>query len=749
VAISRKQFIDQYLEELLDNTQTIEQSIIVLKRDPKNDDNLAKILRALHSIKGSSRMLKFSEIEKITHGLENVFKGIKDQRYTVDKMIVQLVFITIDYLRFGADTIRENQEDNFNTVQLLKVFDKVFAAEPYTFTAVLDEKAGFQPVEHDEDTQTVSSQETVAKSPVKTGLQEQPPIMGKTSLSGSSTIRINTDVVSEIVRKLNDLIIKQMQFKKNYDEFDKIGDELHSLFTFLKNVTGGSSSFELSKIERSVVQKIRRLKKSYIDGQELVEEDTFKIQEEIINLGMLPVTMIFGSLERMVEETASNLNKEIQLKSTGMDVHLDKMVLERVQDPVIHLIRNAVDHGIESPDVREQKGKNRIGEILLSCSSERGKIFISIKDDGKGLDYENIRKKAAKLYPDMESDIKNMAESELNTFLFAPGFSTKSSASELSGRGVGLDIVKHNVEKIKGKIDVVSTRDAGTEFVLTLPLSLATSNGYFISCSDQKLFLPSEFVENILILDLSDVIHLANQTGFKYKGRIIPLYDLATLLKKETFRDKEYNVVIIKSFDDTVGMIVDSILEHSSLIFKSLPPLIADLDAVQGVVFDEYFNMICILHIPVIIDMFKSLRSIDRKMNYTSSTKSMERILVVDDSVNTREIEKSILEKEGYLVDTAVDGIDALENIRTNNYGLIISDLEMPRMNGFTLIENIRNNEKVKDLPEIPIIVVFRYKDRGIMEKVKELGVESYIIKSSFERGDLLAEVNRQLEKNG
>jgi two-component system chemotaxis sensor kinase CheA len=749
VAISRKQFIDQYLEELLDNTQTIEQSIIVLKRDPKNDDNLAKILRALHSIKGSSRMLKFSEMEKITHGLENVFKGIKDQRYTVDKMIVQLVFITIDYLRFGADTIRENQEDNFNTVQLLKVFDKVFAAEPYTFTAVLDEKAGFQPVEHDEDTQTVSSQETVAKSPVKTGLQEQPPIMGKTSLSGSSTIRINTDVVSEIVRKLNDLIIKQMQFKKNYDEFDKIGDELHSLFTFLKNVTGGSSSFELSKIERSVVQKIRRLKKSYIDGQELVEEDTFKIQEEIINLGMLPVTMIFGSLERMVEETASNLNKEIQLKSTGMDVHLDKMVLERVQDPVIHLIRNAVDHGIESPDVREQKGKNRIGEILLSCSSERGKIFISIKDDGKGLDYENIRKKAAKLYPDMESDIKNMAESELNTFLFAPGFSTKSSASELSGRGVGLDIVKHNVEKIKGKIDVVSTRDAGTEFVLTLPLSLATSNGYFISCSNQKLFLPSEFVENILILDSSDVIHLANQTGFKYKGRIIPLYDLATLLKKETFRDKEYNVVIIKSFDDTVGMIVDSILEHSSLIFKSLPPLIADLDAVQGVVFDEYFDMICILHIPVIIDMFKSLRSIDRKITYTSSTKSMERILVVDDSVNAREIEKSILEKEGYLVDTAVDGIDALENIRTNNYGLIISDLEMPRMNGFTLIENIRNNEKVKDLPEIPIIVVSTYKDRGIMEKVKELGVESYIIKSSFERGDLLAEVNRQLEKNG
>ena len=731
MAISRRKFIDKYLEEFLEHIQVIENSIIELKHDPSNEEALSNILRALHSIKGSSRMLKFSNIEKISHGLENVFKGIKDKRYVVNNAISELVLITVDYLRFGSGKINNSMEDQFNSLELLKIFDKVFAAEPFSLAEVLAEKASFNPAG--------------AADPVNSedgGAPDKHEISG-TSLSEIKTIRINTEVVNGIVRDINDLILRQMQFKKDFIDFDAIIDELDILFRFLKKNIDGAAAFELNKFEKSLSQKLSRFKKNYMDSQKLVEDDSFKIQEEMLNLTMLPVNMIFGSLERMVEETADSLKKEIRLKTSGVDVYLDKNVLEKIQDPVIHIIRNSVDHGIELPDVREKNGKCRTGEIQLACRSERGKIVISIKDDGQGLDYAGIRKKALKLHPDMEEEINNMQDADLNTFLFSPGFSTKRAVSELSGRGVGLDIVKNNIEKIKGTIRIISKKNFGTEFIMTLPLSLATSNGYFIDCVGHKFFLPSEFVERIVTIEKSSIIQMANQAAFTYEGRMLPLYDLASLLHEEAVRHDVLNVVVIKSFDDTVGMIVDIIIERSLLIFKSLPPLISDLDAVQGVVFDEYFNMVCILHIPALISMFKSMKSIDR--NITSSGRAINsgRVLVVDDSEYTREIERSILEKENFQVDTAFDGIDALEKIRTFNYHLIITDIEMPRMNGMILIENIRKNEHAAGAAETPVMVISTHKEHSVIEEINKLGISQYLSKSSFDRGDFISAVRR------
>ncbi len=371
----------------------------------------------------------------------------------------------------------------------------------------------------------------------------------------------------------------------------------------------------------------------------------------------------------------------------------------------------------------------------ISCVSEGGNIIIRIADDGRGIDPEKIKRQAVERGLVSEDQLDELSESDIYGFLFSPGFSTKNQVTELSGRGVGLDIFRHNIQKVKGEISVKSMPGKGSEFTLSLPLSLATISGFFVSSGGEKFFIPSNFVDKIVRLAESEQITYYNKTAFRMGNSIVPLYSLSSLMGTASLQKGSHRyVVVVDSLGDKIGVVVDSILQHVHLIYKPLPKNMQKLKLLQGIVFDESYSIINILFVPELIKAFKTIKSLDLLRGKIAQQKASPRVLVVDDSLNTREIEKSILELEDFDVITAVDGIDGLEKLKESRIDLVITDIEMPRMDGITMIENIRKEERFK---KIPIIVVSSHSGDKYRKKVIDAGASAYIIKSEFDRNSL------------
>jgi CheY-like chemotaxis protein len=414
----------------------------------------------------------------------------------------------------------------------------------------------------------------------------------------------------------------------------------------------------------------------------------------------------------------------------------------------MHLVRNAIDHGIEAPEARAASGKPARGLVRIECRTEGSRISITVSDDGGGLDYPAIRAKAISLWPEDEAEIRQMGDESLVRFLFRPGFTTRATSTALSGRGIGLDIVKTNIEAAKGQIQLDSTPGAGCRFTLLLPVSASTMDGMFVLCSGKKYFIPASAITRTLLVDPTDCFRIRQKEMFSLEGVNIPLAELATSLQVERQEGKarKLPVLLVRGPADTIGIAVDRILSYESLVYQPLPKGLRRNSLVQGIVFDSSFNIIPILNMWAVLDRLRSVRIMDTHRRFTAA-KQVERpaILVVDDSISTREIEMSMLELEGYEVLGAVDGVDALEKIRAGRFDLIVSDLNMPRMDGLKLLENIRSDEALKGLP---VIFVSTVNEPETRRKAELLGVDRYILKSSFEQDNLISTVRELITRS-
>ena len=762
MALDRNAFIANYLDELAEQLASIDADILTLKQDPEREESLASLLRSLHTIKGSSRMLKFKVMESVAHGLENVFKGVKEGRYEISRDLVRLVFLSTDGMRRNAQSIRASTNEDFDPAPFLTLYEQVYAAEPYSLESLgvpamapvsaQDTASESNTPRSGPDTVGTSIAMEAAAAPMPTPLV----VAAATPAAGSATlanrgldlelvqerkpvqersrenIRIDLARIDAIVRILNNLIIKQFQFRKEKDLVAKLEEAVLAV---------SSQQGQQKDATADLGRLVKDLRKKLDEDLELMERNTFELQEEILSLRMLPLELIMGNLGKMVEETAMILGKEIDLRMTGTDLLLDKFILEGLHDPIVHIVRNAIDHGIESPADRIARGKDPMGHLELSCAAESGHIVIRIKEDGKGLDYPRVRARAKELFPAQAGDIDIMEESALNSYLFMSGFSTKEAISDLSGRGVGLDIVRHNIEKIKGKITLTSVPGEGTEFVLALPLSLATVDGFFVGSAGEKFLIPANFVKEVIIVKAGDVMDLLNRRAFVLRNIVVPMYPLSVLLGKDDddpFDRQKFYVVVVEAFGEIMGIMVDSIIQYTTLIYKPVPANLVSIKAIQGIVFDENFDIINILYVPELMNKCKRIRSIDTRRRYSAARRETKRILVVDDSHTTREIEKSILELEQYQVVTAVDGIDGLEKLREQHYHLIITDVHMPRMDGLTFVGNLRNIEAYHD---IPVVVVSSDEDPQLRRTFISSGATSFIVKSEFERENLVETV--------
>ncbi|MDC7219011.1 MAG: response regulator [Spirochaetales bacterium] len=719
MAIDKKSFIDNYVSESRENLTALSDIIIALRKTPEDRENLAELLRLLHTLKGAARMMDYKKIESISHELENLFKGVREKKVPLGNSLFQLVLSAVGYMEEGLKKVKVSGTDDIQIKKLRELFRKAESGQNYSiedleddFKSPADRTSGSFSEEESDDTGGLGDYET---------------------------IRIKVSKIDDIVKKLNGVIIQQFQFKRENENLALLEEGLRDSLRRLRNLPGKAETEGVIKNLSKDLKLTQDIRKTYIDEMVQLEHMSFELQEDILSLQMLPLNIVMDPLKKMVEEISLLIGKEVEFKIIGSNILLDKAILEHINDPVIHLIRNAIDHGLETPEVRKSAGKPPRGNLTVRCIAESGRVNIQISDDGKGLDYDAIRQKAISLYPEMEEEIQKMDRGALSSYLFQSGFTTTQKVTSLSGRGVGLDIVRTNVEKTKGKITVKSEPGKGTDFELSLPLSLATVDGFFVSVQEKKFLIPAAFVKEILIIKRDEVMMMYNRNVIRLRDMIIPVYPLSALLDEEAApQSDKLSIVVVESMGDIIGISVDTVIQFSSMIFKPLPGKLSKLKVLQGIVFDENFEIINILFIPELINRFKGIRNIEFKERFTPEDKHYKQILVVDDSLSTREIEKSILEMGEFNVSTAVDGIDALEKLKEQYFHLILTDVRMPRMDGLTLIENVRRQTKYRNTP---IIVVSSENKDELMEKVRSIGGNDLVSKKDFDRGNLLDKV--------
>lgn len=681
---------ESYVSEVKELLESCRKDIINLKLSQNDPEIMTSLLRNLHTIKGNSRMLGYPTIEKLSHAVEDIYKSVKDGQIKNTDRLVKLVFAVADKIYDCVSAILKRGTDEQNIEIYLQYCDKLAAGELIDTDALLDEikRQNGEYLDDDEDEDF------------------------NENVSEIQSIRIKLSRVNEIITAFDSMITREFHLKHQLDEL-----------RLFEEKTG---NHDLTKIRKQFESDIYSL-----------ETTIFSVQEQVFDLRMLPVSIVLRPLENNIALEAMNMGKKVKCNIPQTDIAIDKMILEELGDIFMHLVRNALDHGLETAEERKASGKSEEGTISITCVRETKHIEIRISDDGRGLDYEKIRSKANTMFPERADEIKKMSDRELSQFLFQSGFSTKDKVTELSGRGVGLDVVWANVEKIKGRIKIESEAGKGTTFILYFPLSLSTLQGLFVFSNKDKYLIPSQHIVDIVYRKKSDYVTLQNQSYIKLEAQLIPCFSLSTLFddRKAVYKQDADSILIAEYMEQRIGIIVEEVQQYVSLVVKPLPRAFRNFSILQGIVFDEHYDIVPILHVPDILKKFKSLRGYDIKKYEAATRKRIARILVVDDSDTTRQIEKSILEGAGFVVDTAFDGLDGLEKAKENPYDLILSDKDMPRMTGLVLLDNLRRMEQYKNSP---VVIVSADQSPEVLHKFEQLKASAVISKGDFERGKLI-----------
>jgi two-component system chemotaxis sensor kinase CheA len=505
-------------------------------------------------------------------------------------------------------------------------------------------------------------------------------------------------------------------------------------------------------------ERIERLGTLVNDLRNAAYEDSARLdsvvatlEEGIRNIRLLPLTTIFQLFPRMVRDLARQQAKEVQLIIEGGETTADKRILEEMKDPLMHMIRNAIDHGLEAPDERQRCGKPRLGTIRLRARLTPSSLVIEVADDGRGLDLERIKLTALKRRLRREEELAAMTSGQIQALIFAPGFSTSPLVTDVSGRGVGLDVVGANVERLKGSIEVESSLGHGCTLRICLPRALAATRVLIVMADRRSYALPVEYVHTTRLVSPQEVFPIEGMETIVVDGRPVSLAHLSALLGissqeagakegKPAEPDKPRPCIVLTVGEDQIGLFVDALLDEQEIVVKPHSAILKRVRNVSGATILGT-GEVCMVLNP--LDLVQSVRQRPARMlREASHPKPQQKhtILLVEDSITTRTQEKRILESAGYEVVAAVNGVDALQKLSSQAFDAVISDVEMPSMDGLTLTERIRREPKYNELPIILVTSLASEEDkrRGI-----EVGANAYIAKPSFDQGLLLDTLRR------
>jgi two-component system chemotaxis sensor kinase CheA len=468
--------------------------------------------------------------------------------------------------------------------------------------------------------------------------------------------------------------------------------------------------------------------------------------EDMKKVLVLPFSSLLEVFPKLVRDLARDQEKEVELDIRGADIEIDRRILEEMKDPLLHLIRNCIDHGIEKTAARLQSGKPARATLSIAVSQLNGNsVEIVVADDGGGIDVARLKQSAIKQHVLSEDDAGKLSDAEATALIFQSQVSTSPMITELSGRGLGMAIVREKTERLGGQISVDSHRGAGTRFTIVLPLTLATFRGILVETGGASFVVPTANVERVARIRRDTIRTIENRTTIVLDGRAVALVSLAEALGLDGLEDRDagvyVSVLVLGAADRRIAFTVDAVLREQEVLVK---PLGKNLRRVRNIAGATILGSGRVVPILSTRDLLRSAVQLhgggSRPAPVASPETARRSILIAEDSITSRMLLKNILESAAFEVTTAVDGLDALTRLKNGRFDLVVSDVEMPRLGGFELIQKIRAD---KELATIPVVLVTSLASREHRERGVEVGANAYIVKSSFDQSDLLEVVRR------
>jgi len=732
--------LDLFYTELENRIRELNYGLLELEKKPEDDEALEGLMRAAHSIKGAARIVELNPVIRLSHVLEDLFIGAQKKQHRFTSKKIDKVFLAVDLLSRVLEVppkiIQTWMNDNQEYVENLVVkLSNSFDGDENSDESFIKS----EPVTH------VKRELTVPKNiPKKNKASDRESSIKITPHSINRLMGLAGDAYVQ-TRWLEPFMNSIYQTKCKYDEIVK-------QFDHLQNALKGPCSPEVYETH---IHDIKTCMASYRNDldQKISELEAFirrmgsvshQLYHQVINSRMLPFQDGVESFPRLVRQLAQELNKKAHLIIEGKDTPVDREILEKLEAPLNHLIRNAIDHGIETVEERKKSGKNEEGMIRLSASHKGGMLQIEVRDDGRGVNFDKLREMIVKKNFVSEAMAEKLSDKELLDFMFLPGFSTADTVTELSGRGVGLNVVQSMVHDVGGVLRCFVS--GGLCFQMQLPLTLSVIRSLIVKISDENYALPIARIEKVLHLSLDETEIIENRRYFVYRDHnvgLIPAFEFLELPPKD-YEQEDFCVVVISDHLNYYGIIVDEFVGEKQLVVQDLDQIVGKIQDIAAGALMEDGSVV------LIIDVEDMVRSIDKilaqgapkTMQFNVSSiekKGSKRVLVVDDSITVREVECRLLENKGYAVETAVNGVDGWNALRIGQFDLVITDVDMPRMNGIEFVKRIRSDPKYKDLP----LMIVSYKEGDQDKKTGlEAGANYYLTKSSFHDETLLEAVD-------
>ncbi|WP_114970786.1 hybrid sensor histidine kinase/response regulator [Rhodoferax ferrireducens] len=497
-------------------------------------------------------------------------------------------------------------------------------------------------------------------------------------------------------------------------------------------------------VAKSLHERLSGLQRTAERERRLLGGIVDSLQEDMKRVLMQPFAALLELLPKLVRDLARDSGKEVELQLEGAVIEVDRRILEQMKDPLIHLVRNAIDHGIEPPDERVRRGKSRQGHLTLVITpQDANQVELLLSDDGAGIDLHQVKSAALKLGLITPEATAHLGRQDLLALAFESGLSTSAILTDISGRGLGLAIVREKVEKLGGSVVIELPEAGGTAFRIILPTTLANFRGLVVALGERQFVLPSRSVECVARVPVTSVRTVENREAIELAGEAVALARLSDVLGLPTaptgMTAEHLSVAVLASAGKRIAFVVDAVLGDQEVLVKGLGPQLRRVRNIAGATVLGAGTLVPILGVP---DLFKSALRVGPRAAVAAprAIAARQSLLVVEDSITSRALLKNILESSGYAVNTAVDGVDALTLLRTGHFDLVISDVEMPRMDGFELTARIRQDKK---LAELPLVLVTALESREHKERGIDVGANAYIVKSSFDQSNLLEVIRR------
>lgn len=784
-----QEIMEDFLIEAFEMNEQLDQDLVELEHNPEDLDLLNRIFRVAHTIKGSSSFLNLNILTHLTHNMEDVLNRARKGEIKITPDIMDVVLRSIDLMKTLLVTIRDTGSDTNNGKEneIEEVVKKLQAITSQNLEGAKETSGTKEAPEKEVKKENKKENQTETKAPTTKNLTSDNPLADEPDLDYANMSA--EEVEAEIERLLNKRqeADKERRAQKKQEDQAKPKQEVAPAKETPKTETPKTETPKAPKaetkakadteenkapsigVEQTVRVDVRRLDhlmnligelvlgknrliriysdvEERYDGEKFLEElnqvvssisaVTTDLQLAVMKTRMQPVGKVFNKFPRMVRDLSRELGKSIELIIEGEETELDKSIVEEIGDPLIHIIRNSCDHGIEPLEERRRLNKPETGKVQLSAYNEGNHIVIKISDDGKGLDPVMLKEKAIEKGVISERDAESMSDREAFNLIFKPGFSTAKVVSNVSGRGVGMDVVKTNIEKLNGIIEIDSEVGVGTTQKLKIPLTLAIIQALLVGVQEEYYAIPLSSVLETVRISQDEIYTVDGKSVLRLRDEVLSLVRLSDIFKVDAILESNSDVyvVIIGLADQKIGVIVDYLIGQEEVVIKSLGYYLKNTRGIAGATVRGDGKITLIVDVGAMMEMAKSIKvNITTLMNESENTKSKNSpsdyvVLAIDDSSTDRAIIRKCLKPLGITLLEATNGLEGLEMLKNGDKipDAILVDIEMPKMDGYTFASEVRKYNKFKNLPLIAVTSRVTKTDR--MRGV-ESGMTEYITK--------------------